>query len=396
MLGNVSAMRILSISSLYPNAVQQHHGIFVENRLRHIQALGGVAFDVVAPVPWFPFRAPIFGRYGQLARIPAREVRHGIEVEHPRYPVIPKVGMTLAPQLMYRWLCPVVERLLARGRSFDLVEAHYFYPEGVAAAWLAKRYGLPLVITARGVDINRIPDFRRPRRMILRAADQAAALISVSSSLKQAMERLGIDPRKVHALRNGVDLEMFRPVDGAAFRRTWELRSPVFLSVGHLIPRKGHEHVIRALSSLPEGHLVIVGLGPDEEMLRALAKSLGVAERVRFVGSVAHEDLAEVYSAADVMVLASSSEGWANVLLESMACGTPVVATARGGTPEVITRPEAGRLVAEPEAGAIAQALAALLAAPPERARVRQYAESFGWQETAARQLDLYRAVAAG
>ena len=331
-----------------------------------------------------------------MARVPAQEMRHGIVVDHPRYPVVPKVGMTLAPELMYRWLRPFVGRLIAEGPGFDLIDAHYFYPDGVAAAKLARAFGLPLVITARGVDINRIPDFRWPRRMIQKAADQAVALITVSRSLKQAMVDLGIDARKIEALRNGVDLEMFRPVDGSGFRDAWGLSSPLLLSVGHLIPRKGHAHVIRALRELPGVSLAVVGMGPDEAMLRALTEDLGVGDRVRFVGAMAHEALAEAFSAADVMVLASSSEGWANVLLESLACGTPVVATARGGTPEVITAPEAGRLIEGPEPEAIAREVREVLATTPDRGAVRRYAEGFGWQETARRQRDLYRSVAAG
>ena len=386
-------MRILTISSLYPNAVQPHHGIFVENRLRHIQSLGGVEFRVVAPVPWFPSGSSIFGRYGVMARVAAQETRHGIVVDHPRYPVIPKIGMTLAPELMYRWLRPIVGRLLAEAPGFDLIDAHYFYPDGVAAAKLAREFRRPLVITARGVDINRIPDFRWPRRMILQAADQAAALITVSRSLKQAMVELGIDASKIEALRNGVDLEMFRPIDGRGFRDAWGLDAPLLISVGHLIPRKGHAQVIRALRDLPEASLAIIGTGPDEAMLRALVEQLGLGERVRFIGAVPHEELAQAFAAADVMVLASSSEGWANVLLESLACGTPVVATARGGTPEVITVPEAGRLIEGPDPEAIARAVRDVLAAVPDRGAVRRYAEGFGWQDTARRQRDLYRSV---
>ena len=386
-------MRILTFSSLYPNEAQPHHGIFVENRLRQIEALGGVAFRVVAPVPWFPIALPLFGRYGVLAGVPARETRHGIEVMHPRYPVIPKVGMSLAPSLMARWMRPVLARLIEQGHDFDLIDAHYFYPDGVAAARLARDLGKPLVITARGSDINLIPRHPGPRRQILRAAAQADALISVSEALRQEMIGLGMAAEKITALRNGVDLERFRPTDGAAFREAWSLGRPLLVSVGNLVPLKGHEQVIRALEALPEAHLAIVGSGPDAGRLTALARSLGLESRVRLIGAVGHADLAEVYSAADVLVLASSSEGWPNVLLEAMACGTAVVATARGGMPEVVTTAAAGRLIETPSPDSIAREVTALLDDPPARAAVRAHAEGFDWTWTATRQLALYREI---
>ena len=282
-------MRILTFSSLYPNAVQPHHGVFVENRLRQIRDLGGASFRVVAPIPWFPSRAPIFGRYARLAKVAPRETRHDVEVLHPRYPAIPKIGMTIAPALLDRWMRPVLERLIAAGEDFDLIDAHYFYPDGVAAARLAARLGKPLVITARGSDINRISRYSRPRRMIQQAAAQADAVITVSEALRQALIDLGGEPESIITLRNGVDLSLFGPQDGEALKTTWDLTGPLLLSVGNLVPLKNHDQVIRALSELPEARLAIVGGGPEEARLRALAVDLGVQARVRFLGILPHE-----------------------------------------------------------------------------------------------------------
>ena len=155
------------------------------------------------------------------------------------------------------------------------------------------------------------------------------------------------------------------------------------LSVGHLIPRKGHDLVVRALARIPDATLLLVGEGPEHNRLQQLANELGMANRVKFMGRVAHSELAQLYSAAHVLILASSREGWANVLLESMACGTPVVATDVWGTGEVVAAPEAGSLVSErtPEALASA-AVVSLLAQPPARAQTRAYAEQFSWQQT--------------
>ena len=386
-------MKILTFTSLYPNAAQPNHGVFVENRLRHLVADGQVTAKVVAPVPWFPLRGRAFGRYATFAEVPAREERHGTEILHPRYPLIPKLGMTLAPLLMYAWAKPTVARLLRGGYAFDLIDDHYFYPDGVAAALLGRHFGKPVTITARGTDINLIPRHALPRRMIRWAARRADGMITVCQALKDAMADLGIDSSRVRVLRNGVDLEMFSTMDCAPIRQMYDLRSPVVLSVGGLIPRKGHDLVIQALTELAEATLLIAGEGPEEARLRQLVRGRGLDRRVRFLGSVSHDELRAIYNAADVLVLASDREGWPNVLLEAMACGTPVAATNIWGSPEVVTAPEAGRLIPSRDPESIAKTVQALLSNPPDRARTRAYAERFSWDQTTEGQIRLFRTI---
>jgi len=380
-------VKVLTFSTLFPNAVTPHHGVFVENRLRQLVAGGRVEARVVAPVPWFPFTAERFGDYARYARVPAREVRHGIAVDHPRYLLLPKVGMTLAPFTLYLGALPAVRRALADGFDFDLIDAHYFYPDGVAAVLLARHFGRPVTITARGTDINLIPSYAVPRRLIRWAASRAQGLGAVCQALKDEMVGLGMPADRVRVLRNGVDLALFRPGDRDAARRKLGVGGPVVASVGHLIDRKGHDLVIDAMAGLPEATLLIAGEGPDRAALEAQAARSGVAGRVRFLGRIGHEDLPDVYRAADVLVLASSREGWANVLLEAMACGTPVVASNVWGTPEVVAAPEAGRLLPARSAAAITAEVRALLADPPSRAATRAYAERFGWEPTTQGQL---------
>ena len=387
-------MKILTVTSLYPNEVQPNHGIFVENRLRRIVG-GGIEARVLAPVPWFPFSAGAFGRYARFARVPREETRCGIRVSHPRFPSIPKVGMSVAPLLMYAALERFLRRGVLGGYDFDLIDAHYFYPDGVAAALLGRRYRKPVVITARGSDINLIAHYAIPRRQIAWAAREAAAVIAVSEALKDRMIDLGIDPDRIFVLRNGVDLEAFRPkaTSSAASRAEG---GPILLSVGNLVAGKGHDLAIRALTLLEGAELRIAGDGPLLDSLRSLARSLSVAQRVRFLGRVPHERLPEVYGRADALILASAREGWPNVLLEAMACGTPVVATRVGGIPEIVKAEAAGVLVEDRSPDAIASAVKGLLAAPPFRAATRAYAEQFGWQETIDAQRRLYLRLAAG
>ncbi|WP_421994061.1 glycosyltransferase family 4 protein [Roseococcus sp.] len=372
-------LRLLTFSSLYPNPAHPHHGVFVENRLRHLVASGEAVSTVLAPVPWFP------GRGGRVA---VREDRHGITVHHPRFLAPPGLGMYIGPFALHSAARATVAQLLEEGARFDAIDAHYLYPDGVAAVRLGREFGLPVVITARGSDTSQLPRYALPRRLIEGAMRDAAALIAVSAGLKEGLVALGAPPEKVTVLRNGVDLDTFRPL---AIRKP--SAAPVLLSVGHLIPRKGHDLVIGAIAALPDHRLIIVGEGPDRGALEALARRIGVADRVSFAGAQPHANLPEFYAAADVMILASSREGWANVLLEAMACGTPVIASPAWGSREAVAAPEAGLVLDETTPGSIALAVRHLLAAPPSRAATRAYAERFSWDETTAGQLALFRGL---
>lgn len=327
-----------------------------------------------------------------MARMPLSEIRHGIPVLHPRYLAIPKVGMSLAPVLLYSSVLPVIRRWRS---TFDLIDAHYFYPDGVAAVLLGRTLHKPVVITARGTDINLIPQHVLPRRMILFAARRAAGIIAVSQALKDAMVALGVVPEQVKVLRNGVDLEIFRPGDRASARATLGLTGRTLLSVGHLIERKGHDIVITALPQLADCTLLVAGEGPELDRLKHLALQSGVQNRVRFLGAIPHEDLHRVYLAADALVLASNREGWPNVLLESIACGTPVVASAIWGNPEIVSQPEAGVLMRSRTPEGVVEAVTRLFAAPPSRAATRAFAEQFSWDETSRGQRELFERVLA-
>lgn len=393
--GDERVLRLLTFSTLYPNAARSEHGVFVENRLRHLVASGEAVSEVVAPVPFFPSSASIFGAWGHFARAPAREERHGLLVHHPRYPIIPRVGMHIAPHLLYRAMLSPLRRLLAT-RQFDAIDAHYMYPDGVAAVWLGRTLGLPVVVTCRGTDVNMIPRYRLPRRMIQGAISGAAAIITVSAALRDAVLELGAPPDKVRVLRNGVDTTLFTPAaDRDAARAALGLSRPTLISVGHLIERKGHHLVVEALRDLPDWHGLIVGEGPERPRLESLIAGHGLSSRVRLLGQKPHAELPGLYGAADVLVLASSREGWANVLLESMACGTPVVATNIWGNPEVVRTSEAGVIV-ERDVRAIADGVRLLWANRPDRAATRIYAEKFSWDETTAGQIAVFRAVISG
>ena len=382
-------MKILTFSTLFPNSVKPGHGIFVETRLRHLVASGRVESRVVAPVPWFPSRHPRFGAWAAWAAVPRYEQRFGIQVAHPRYPVLPKIGMNVAPALLAASSRAAIGRLLDEGFDFDVIDAHYFYPDGVAAVMLGRYFNKPVTITARGSDITLLPNYRLPRRMIQWAAAGADHVITVCNALREEVIALGVAPERVSSLRNGVDLALFHPAARPAVQEPFTL-----LAVGHLVPVKGQERIIGALPLLPDVRLRIAGDGPDRAKLVQLAQELGVSERVTFLGAMRQPELMQHYNQADALVLASSREGWANVLLESMACGTPVVASRVYGTPEVVAAPEAGVLMDELSARGVADGVNALRAHYPDRAATRRYAERFSWEDTTAGQLAIFEALA--
>lgn len=390
--------RVLVFSSLFPSVARPRHGIFVETRLAQLRRECEVDARVIAPVPWFPSTARVFGEYARFAATPRHAQRAGgVPVSHPRYLMLPRVGMASQPDSMARAALADVRALQAEGWAPDIIDAHYFYPDGVAAAWLAEQLGVPFVITARGSDINLIARLPGPRQRIVAAASRAAAVIAVSTPLKQALVELGVDEGKVVVLRNGVDTEVFRIEDQSASRQqlALPLQGPLALCVGNLLPEKGQALAIEALQHQPALHLAVVGEGPLRHELEQLAAKLGVRERVSFLSNMPQQQLRHAYAAADVLLLTSTREGWPNVVLESLACGTPVVAADVGAVREMLTVPQAGRVLAERGARQLANEIAALLAAPPGRDAVRRHACSFDWGSIARGQMEVFvRAIA--
>ncbi len=389
-------IRTLLFSTLYPSSVRPTHGIFVETRLRELLRTGEVQSKVLAPVPWFPSTGARWGDYAKMAATPQRETRNGIDVLHPRYLVLPKIGMTVAPALLALGSVRAIQKVIDDGFDFDLIDAHYYYPDGVAAAWLARHFRKPLAITARGSDLNVIARYTLPRQQMKWAAASAEASIGVSNALMDVLRAWRVAEHRLHVMRNGVDLDRFHPMPSRDLRAALGLEgAPVFLSVGNMVENKGHHLVIEALSALtstyPQARLVIVGDGVERPRLEAMARDLGVLDRVTMTGVVPQAELPRWYGVADVLVLASRREGWANVLLEAMACGTPVVATNIAGTREVVRASAAGRLIDERSGTALAAGLASLLAAAPHREDVRAYAEQFSWDDTSRSQLRLFR-----
>jgi teichuronic acid biosynthesis glycosyltransferase TuaC len=386
--GRAAAVRLLTLTTLFPNARRPRHGIFIANRLRMLCDAGHVTSTVIAAVPWFP------GHYREMAEVPRMESWSGIPVHHPRYLHVPAVGMRLQPGSLAHAILRELRTAELANAAFDAVDAHYFYPDGVAAAHVARALGLPLVISGRGSDINLIGEISFARKRMLAAARAASALIAVSSALGHKMEALGMPGDRLNVLRNGVDTMLFAPAAHKAARERFRIddTGPLILGVGNLVPEKGFELLIRAMVDLPRAKLLLVGEGPLRDALRALAQAVAPG-RVIFRDNVPQAELRYAYAAANVLALPSLREGWPNVLLESIACGTPVVAAAVGGVPEIVQAGAPGMMLAERSPGNWAHAIGALLAASLAPDKVRMYALQHGWPEIIARQGALYRQV---
>ena len=386
------SLDIVLFSSLYPNEADPVFGVFVENRLRHFLSDTPHRAVVIAPVPWFPFKGRRWGRYGRFARAPKREKRHGITVYHPRFLVIPKIGMWLTPFFLYRAARRTLNRLLKEGVRCDVIDAHYLYPDGVAAARLSAAFDIPFVMTARGSDVTEIGRQKTAGRMIMNAVEKAAHVITVSNSLRAELIEMGAEAGHVTTLRNGVDADFFRPMRSETLRQKWGNPPVVIAFAGWLIERKRVDIVIDALSHMDPGTvLVIAGEGALRPALEAQAAALGLRERVIFCGKIEPRDMPAFFSTADVLILPSEREGWANVLLEAMACGTPVVSRAVAGALDLVTCAEAGELVEGDEPEAYAHAAEKIVARGIDRVKTRAYAELFGWREVSLAQERIFK-----
>lgn len=373
-------MHILSFSSLYPNNVDSSHGIFVERRLRELAGVADIQPVVVSPVPWFPFHSRIFGNYATMATIDRADRRFEIDILRPRYPLLPKIGMNSAAKLMALGCRRFVQRCVNASQAV-LIDAHYFYPDGVAASLLAQELNLPYCITALGSDINLIARFASPRKQMLKAAAGASALIAVSDTLAGSMCDLGMPCDRIHVVQNGVDLNFFSPSDREPVRQALPNEKVTFLSVGVLKHAKGHDIAIEFVAGIENAHLVIAGRGPDEEQLRRMTRRLGIDHRVVFTGTLNPEQLRDWYQAADALILMSKREGMPNVILESLACGTPVLASAVGCIPELLSVADAGEIAKTRDLEGLRGAWTRMSGRTIDRRQTRKYAERFSWED---------------
>jgi peptidoglycan/xylan/chitin deacetylase (PgdA/CDA1 family)/glycosyltransferase involved in cell wall biosynthesis len=379
-------MKILLVTTDFPNPYNRTNAVF---NLHLAQALARRhEVRVIAPIPWV--EEWLAQRRGEPAlSAERRRVAGGVEVYHPRYYYPPRVLRTRYASFYWWSVRRTVKRLL-EGFCPDVVLGYWAHPDGEVAARVARLAGAAAgAAGAARRSRPRSPPPRR-RRCVQKALRAADAVLTVNQDLKTRTVELGVAPENVHVWRQGVDTALFSPGDRVEARRRLGLPADrrALLWVGRMVPVKGLDVLLSACAGLrksgPPFHLYLVGEGPLRKTLEADCAALGLSNVVSFVGPRLHDELPDWYRAADLTVLPSRSEGLPNVLRESLACGTPFVASRVGGIPEIAEEPW-GRLVPpeQPEAlaASIAQALTEGTTAP---------SRSCGWDESAEALVDVF------
>lgn len=339
-------MNILSFTSLFPNSINIRHGIFVKNRLMKIIELYDHKITLISPVPSAPFLPKRLNPYIRLDLIASLEQVGDIPVYHPRYLHMPFVGMYFQPWFMYLSALKLIKAKPELISDVKIIDAHYAYPDGVAAVMLAKKLSLASVITIRGSDVNTLSKYLVPRLWLKWAFKECDWLMPVSKSLFNKVASLhsaSID--KMTVVANGVDTKVFNADSVDKDNKVEKKGLKLLLSVGNLILLKGHHLIIEAIKADENLQLMIIGQGPMESELIKQINDNKMGHRVRLNGNIPQKELAAIYAQADLLVLASESEGCPNVLLEAQACGTPVISTDVGAARDLMIEGQSGLIM---------------------------------------------------
>jgi teichuronic acid biosynthesis glycosyltransferase TuaC len=373
-------VRILTITSLFPSSHAPTAGVFIRERIKAVVARGA-AVRVVAPMPWVP-PGPAPERYRRIRATPEAGEVDGVFVRYPRYLMIPKAGTRFQARGYARGIRKVLREEIESFRP-DILDAHYLYPDACGVARAAREFDVPYACTARGSDVHVLGGLPSVHPQIRDALAGAAAVIAVSRALAIAMRERRLFDGPIEVVANGVDRSRFRPRPRAAAREALGLHAAgrFVVCVGHLAPVYRQELVLRALAhpDAPADLLVrFVGRGADRARLEALALSLGVGERVAFEGTVPHDRIPLWFAASNGSVQLNRSAGSPNAVLESVACGIPVLASDIPAMREALGEPAQGLLV-EPEPAAVARGLARLVTTDVVRA-----GSARSWDDAAA------------
>lgn len=378
------------VSSRFPDAVRPQLGSFVEQLVLAVAARGNIEIEVVAPVGVQPFPLSLRPPTRRLAAIPAEEIWKGVKVYRPRYLIPPRAGW-LTPFFMARALRPLLPQIHERF-PYELLSAQFFWPEGPALGRCNCDPRVPLSTKARGPDVE--PEaWKRSRRLILSAARSADAFLAVSEPVRQRMIGLGIAPSRIAVHLTGLDHALFKLRDKAAAKRSLRIDCPLILWVGNLIGRKSPLLALETLARIPEAIMIMAGTGPEIGNVRRRVEELQLQERVRLVGRVSPEQMAQLYAAADVTLHTASWEGLSNVWVESLACGTPIVVAELEAAKPLVAAPGAGRVV-DRDPARLAQTVREMFRLPPNPQLVADASASFSWDRSAAEFEDHLRALA--
>ena len=389
-------INVLVVSNLLPSVAQPGRGAPLWNYVKHLSRIARVsgigARHYAAPFSRSPLQRAVWAT-------PRQEVFDGVTIAHPRYLVIPRVARGVQGWSYRAMLARQLDALPADQRP-DVILSLWAYPDAYAAVLEGHRRGIPVVAMVIGSDVNALPAMGLEPQ-VRTALTEADRVITVCEDLRRVVESLGAHPRRTDVVLNGVELERFQPGSRAEARRALGLASDedIVLCLGNLYPVKGPDVLLAAwpevLLRRPSARLVFVGDGPMQATLRQRARVLGIDDRVTFAGRRPHEEVPLWHQAANVTAIPSRSEGIPNVLLEALACGTPVVATRVGGIPEALPERGAGTLVPKEDPRSLAAAITDTIGLGLEPRSVRAVSQLHPWSDAAALMLEsLERAIA--
>lgn len=378
-------MKVLSISYLFPNNRHPYYGIFVQNRL--IAAAKYCKIKVLAPIPWFPFRKYLPG-YTDLSNVPSKIKKENIEIYHPRFLSIPRYFKWLEG---FFYLLGTIRTIvfIKNKYDFDIVDLHWVYPDIITAYVVSNIFKKPMIVTIRGREAIRYEEVSLRKRIInwfLRKSDH---IVCVSNELAMLTKEIGVDQKKISVISNGVNTKAFRPMNRVDCRKKLELpvEKKIILSVGAIIEGKGFHKIVDSFPDLlirdSNIRLYIIGskgpAGNYEKELRDQIKRMGLEEHIFLMGSRPNDELVYWYNAADVFCFATSTEGSPNVVLEALACGCPVIASAVGGVPEIICEEFLGKTFDAENKKALEKSLSVFFEKEWDREVIRKYMEKYTW-----------------
>lgn len=358
-------MKVLIISNLFPNKMEPNKAMFNKQQFGELSKL--CELKIVAPLPYLKY---------SLGEVPKKEIIDDIEVYHPRYLVIPKVLRSLYGVFYFLGVIGRV-REIYRSFKFDVILSSWVYPDGFGSALIARIFRKPFIIKVHGTDVNVLTQYFLRREMILYTFKRADMIIAVSKALKEKIISLGIPEEKIQLISNGVDTDLFRPIQKKACRDKLglPLDKRIVLYIGNLEKVKGIDLLVDAMKYLPgDIELAVIGTGPLRNRLRS-------AKRISFYGSRSHSEIPLWMNACDVFCLPSRNEGCPNVILEAMACGVPIVASRTGGIPELIKSEKSGILVSPGNLAELSEGIHRALEIKWERESV----ENYSWKENAGK-----------
>jgi len=377
---------ILLISNLYPNSKESTRGLFIKQLSESLSKK--VSVTVIAPLPFNPLEY-----LSKTNQVPAMEKIGGITVYHPRYLVIPKMLRSLTGYFFYFAIKTLVKNLKSMGKA-DVISSHWVYPDSFAATLMAKKLDCPIAVHALGCDINEYTKYKIRKRLITKTLNNSDINIVKSQALKDAILKLGVPNDKTHVVHNGVDHNTFFKIPTSVARQNLALsnQKKYCLFVGNFQIEKGLEYLVEASSYIENQnvHFLIIGSGPLEKEIKILANKLDVINKFSFLGKVEHKQIPIYMSASDLLCLPSLREGCPNVILESLSCGTPVVASNVGAVPDIITSDKLGVIVPAKQPKLLAEGILRGLKIDKENMPTFNW---YSWEENSKKVLKLLNSI---